>query len=385
MKAKLQLTALILSSLFLISCSPSEHHCESNSRIIDSFSNVGDTGMLYSDSAGRLNFLDFDSMRSAVLCSRPNCTHDDPETCSSYGMKNHPILYGDDLFFFSTESVDRETDGRFERVDVTTIYKAAPDGTNRIAQQVIDELSMPIIRMVLVGDTAYFSMTRNEYDEYGTGTGYEEAWLCSYSLSANEFRKIEKIYEGYHAGTWMYGFWDDRIYFNFAYADEQVPYPFSGNEEGGQGYDAEASQKYMEDILRVTVTEYKFYDTKTDTINDSDLPEPLYIGDGYYVYEKEGAVAVIPENGKETLFEDFLPLAGGVKIYGGIMFNYSRNLCADLVNGAEIKNLNREEGQTVIAYYNGSFILEKNSIDDSNGTVTGTQYEKVAFEQLIAE
>ena len=376
MKAKL--TAIILSAALLAGCTAAEASPENKARIISSFSNVSDNGLLFSDNVGRLNFFDFESMNSAVLCTRPNCTHSDPNACSSYGMTNHPILYGDDLFFFGTEIVEVQKDGKPEFSNVTTVYKADTDGTNRIAVQVIDGLYMPDIRMVLVGgDTAYFSMVKQEFDEYGSSTGYEEAWLCSYDLSANEFKRIEKTYEGYHAGTWIYGYWSGKIYFSISYADEHIPFPFGGGDDD--------FSDYFEQIAAVTQDEYKAYDTESGALTDSDLPEPLCIDGGYYVYDKDGTADVIRENGEEMLLTDFpIPQAGNIYIYGDILFNYRNNVCADLSKGGETKALNRDADLFIEAYYNGSYIVSRDTVS-SDGTVTDTQYEKVAFEQLIAE
>lgn len=375
-KMKAKLTAMILSAALLAGCTAAETSPENKARIISSYTNVSDSGMLFSDSVGRLNFFDFESMNSAVLCTRPNCTHSDPDACSAYGMTNHPILYGDDLFFFGTEIVEVQKDGKPEFSNVTTVYKADTDGTNRIAVQVIDGLYMPDIRMVLVGDTAYFSMVKREFDEYGSYTGYEEAWLCSYNISTNEFRKIEKTYEGYHSGTWIYGYWNNKVYFSISYADEFIPYPF-----GGGGDDL---SDYFEQISAVTQNEYKVYDTESGTLTDSDLPEPLCIDGGYYIYDKGGAANVIKENGEEMLLEDFqIPEVGNIYIYGDILFNYRNNVCADLSKGGEVKALNRDPDQYIKAYYNGSYIVSRDTVS-GDGTVTDTQYEKVAIDQFIA-
>ena len=378
-KMKTKLTAVILSAALLTACSKAEEPAaENNARIIDSFTNVTDSGMLYSDGDGRLNFFDFESMNSSVLCTRPNCTHTDRETCSSYGMTNHPILYDGSLFFFDREFLEVEKDGEFVLTNKTTIYQADPDGTNRISRQVIDEFTAPFGRMLLSGDTAYFPLSKVEYDEYGSSTGYEETWLCSYNIPENKFTMIEKLYEGYHAGTWIHGLWDGKIYLNIGYAHELIPYPF------GMESDNNAMNDYMQKIKDVTISEEKVYDIEAGTVSDSDMPKPEYVGEGYYVYDKDGAAAVVPEIGGEMVLKDF-PMyeRNTVYIYGDIMFSYRENICADLSKGGKIKALDRSEGEVIEAYYNGGYIVSKYTAAD-DGEHGFNVYSRVEPDQLIA-
>ena len=375
---KVKIAAAILSAVLLTSCTKAEPTPENNARIIDSFTSVTDSGILFSDSNGRLNFFDFESMNSALLCTRPNCTHDDPNTCSSYGMTNHPILYEGSLFFFDREYLEVERDGEFVLTNRTTIYKADPDGTNRISRKVIDEFSAPVSRMLLSGDTAYFAMPKVEYDEYGSSTGYEETWLCSYNISENEFTMIEKLYEGYHSGTWIHGLWDNKIYFDIGYAHEHIPYPF------GMESDNDAMNDYMQKIRDVTVSEEKVYDLEANAVSVSDMPKPEYVGEGWYVYDKDGFAAVIPESGEEMLLKDF-PMyeRNPVYIYGDIMFSYRENICADLSKGGEVKALNRENGEIIEAYYDGGYIVSRYTSTDG-GEYGYTVYSRVEPDQLIA-
>ncbi len=126
---KIKFCAAALALLMLFGCGEANSApSENNERIVWTYGNADEKGELYTDSEDRLYFFDFDTMQSAVLCSKPNCPHTNENECSAFGMSNHPILYGDKLYFFNVET---NFNGD-EITDTTTIYKAEPDGTNRV-------------------------------------------------------------------------------------------------------------------------------------------------------------------------------------------------------------------------------------------------------------
>ena len=360
---KIKLALVVFAALMLTSCT-ADNESADTSRIISTDKNFTEEGMLFSDSEGRLNFLDFQSLNTAVLCTRPNCSHTDPESCSSYGMTNHPILYNNQLFFFDTQIVQEEKDGKLVVKNVTTIYKAKPDGTERISQYVMDDLAVPNIRMALVNDTVYFSALKSEYDEYGNSTGYDDAWFCSYNLSANEFKRIN-TYSGYHGGTWIYGCFNSKIYFSISHSDTLIPYPA----------DPADLNSYFQQMEEVTQEEYKVYDIESGALSDLDLPVPEYVGNGCYVYNKNGKAAIISENGEETVLEDFpIPERGNIYIYGDLMICYTNDLCYNLSKGGEVKRLNLDDNSFIEGYSNGNFIIR-----------TEETYQKKTIDELTAQ
>ncbi len=124
---------------------------ENDARIVWTYGNADEHGELYTDNQERLNFIDFETMNTALLCSKPNCTHTNENECSAFGMDNHPILHGGKLYFFDVET---SFDGD-EVTDTTSVYKAEPDGTNRVKISDIEGLSLlRYTRMLIVGDTA---------------------------------------------------------------------------------------------------------------------------------------------------------------------------------------------------------------------------------------
>lgn len=306
-----------------------------NARIVWTYGNADERGELYTDSIGRLIFTDFGTMNSALLCSKPNCTHANEGECSAFGKGNHPILYGDKLYFFDVET---DFDGD-EVTDTTTVYKAEPDGTSRVKVCDIEGLALlDYTRMLIIGDKAYFSMDKTGWNEDMTAsTGYNEVWFCSFDFSTGTFERIEKLHEGWCSGSWIFGLYEGKVIFSYTYSEEKIPYTTNVSE----------IEKYFIPVL-------KTYDTESGEIADLTLPEPLYVGGGYYVYKKDSGVAVISENGKEIDLPDF-PANGNLIIADGKLFNFFNQVCADLSNG-KMYTLNSSDN--LVLYSNGFYILK---------------------------
>lgn len=364
------LTAAALS--ILTGCLGNTDTTQNSSRLIWSYSNITDKGMFYSDSEDRLNFLDFESMNTAVLCSKPNCAHNDPESCSSFGISNHPILYDNKLYYFDVEHViDKDENYK----DITTVYRAETDGTGRTPLYKAEDMSIaPYNRMILTGDTAYFYMTKQGNDK-GNSTGYDIGYFCSYNIPEGEFEVIDKIYEGYHSGAWLYGAWNNKIYFSASYSKEKIDVPIGG--------DKEDFDKFHEEMEKVNIDKYMVYDLETNSITQSDKSIPVYVGEGFYVYEKEGGLAALPESGEEIILSDY-EKKDNLCVFNGTMFNLTKKTCSKLSEGGAVYSLNTSNGQSVEAYYNGSYIIEEKILDE-DGSVLETKYKKITEAELIGE
>lgn len=307
---------------------------ENNARIVWQYGNADERGELFTDSTERLYFMDFETMNSALLCSKPNCTHSNENECSAFGLENHPILYGDKLYFFNVEM-------NFDGDDVlytTTVYKADADGTNRVKVCDIDGLNLMFYtRMLIVNDTAYFSMDKTGWNEDMTASsGFNEVWFCSFDFSTETFKRIEMLHNGWSSSSWIYGLYDGKVIFSYDYSEEKVPVLEDLSEIG----------KYFTSV-------YKAYDIENETLTDLTLPEPTYVSDGYYIYKKDGDAVVLSENGKEMTIPDF-PIRSDMKIFNGKLFFPDEQICADLSNGKKYK---LSSSDALIIYSDGNYIL----------------------------
>ncbi|MCM1167413.1 MAG: lipoprotein [Lachnospiraceae bacterium] len=351
---KIKWLSAILALTVLSGCASSAPS-ESAERIVWNYGNADERGELYTDSGERLNFVDFDTMQSALLCSKPNCTHANAKECSAFGMSNHPILYGDKLYFFDVET---NFDGD-EVTDTTTVYKADPDGTNRVKACEIEGLSLlTYTRMLIVGDRAYFSMDKTGWNEEQTASsGYNEVWFCGFDFSTDTFEKIEMLHEGWCSSSWIFGLYDNKVVFRYAYSEEKVPYLENANDIG----------KYLTNV-------YKAYDTENGVMSELTLPEPLCVGGGYYVYEKDGGAVALSESGKEMPLPDF-SAGANLTITNGKLFNCSEQVCADLSNGKMYK-LNSPDN--LVVYSDGNYILKS-----FNGLKQAYEYSKTPEKDYI--
>ncbi|MBD5128511.1 MAG: hypothetical protein HDT43_01080 [Ruminococcaceae bacterium] len=353
---KIKLIAAALALTMLSGCAK-ESAPESNERIVWGFGNADERGEIFYDSDERLYFVDFETMNSAMLCSKPNCTHSNENECSAFGMDNHPILYGDKLYFFDVETdvVDDEV------VDTTIVYKAEPDGTNRVKVSEIEGLNFQIFtRTLIVGDKAYFSMNKVGWNEDLTASsGYDQMWFCTFDFSTEKLERGEMIYEGWCSTTWIFGQYDGKVIFSYGYSEEKIPYTLD-----------------LDEIERQIITVYKTYDTESGEIAELMLPEPICVGGGYYVYEKDGGAAVLSENGKELLFPE-LPVNGEMTITNGKLFNLPDQLCADLSNG-KIYRLNTSDN--LVIYTDGNYVLKS-----FNGLKQAYDYYKLSEKEYIGE
>lgn len=350
---KIKLIAAALSLTILSGCAnDSSASSENKARIVWQYGNADERGELFPDNMGRLYFRDFETMNSALLCSKPNCTHANDDECSAFGMSNHPILYGDKLYFFDVETdfVDDEV------VDTTTVYKAEPDGTNRVKVSEIEGLNFRIFtRALIVGDKAYFSMNKVGWNEDMTASsGYDQMWFCTFDFSTEKLERVEMVYEGWCSTTWIYGLYDGKVIFSYDYSEERVPVLEDPSEIG----------KYITSV-------YKAYDIETKTLTDLTLPVPTYVGDGYYIYEKDGGEVVLSENGKELFLSDF----SGSTIENGMLFG--RETCADLSNGKMYK-LNSPDD--LVAYSDGYYILKR-----FDGVNQSYEYSKIPEKDYIGD
>lgn len=353
---KIRLIAAALALTMLSGCTK-ESAPESNERIVWGYGNADERGELHTDTDGRLHFTDFDTIQSALLCSKPNCTHTNEKECSSFGMSNHPILHGDKLYFFDVET---NFDGD-EITDTTTVYKADADGTNRVKVCEIKELALlGYTRMLIVGDKAYFSMDKTGWnEEQSASSGYNEVWFCSFDFSTGTFERIAKLHEGWCSSSWIFGLYGGKVIFSFAYAEEKIPYLENVND----------INKYYTNVL-------KTYDIESGDIANLTLPEPLCIGGGYYVYEKDGGAVVLSENGNEMLLPDF-PVSSYLTIANGKLFNYPDQVCVDLSNGKMYKLNNSYD---FVVSSDGYYILK--SFD---GLKQAYEYYKIPEKDYIGD
>lgn len=357
-----KITALLLAAVLFAGCSDSKSdNSENESRIINPSKNISNHGELYLDSEDRLNFMDYESGNNVFICSSPNCTHTDSETCSAFGMGRRQVLYKNYIYFILSETV-YEGDKLTQNM---SICRADTDGSNRKTVIIEKEFheGASSVNALVVGDELYFCASRDKFDDYGT-TGFNEIYLFKFNMKEERLEKITEICHGYHGGVWIYGFWKGRIYFNYCAFDHEL---------------AEDEQAALE---KNKIYTYRTYDIESGEFEDWEQPvSAVYVGKGYFVYEKENGVSVIDESGKETYFEDFL-YSSTLEIFDGKIFSPYGKKWGDIDTG-EIHALNVSNTcDSIRDYFDDSFIVKTYALSDE-GQILGQEYKKIAQKDLL--
>lgn len=343
----------VVSITFVSSCADNKPEGDNNvDYIISQYTNLSGDGELYTDSMGRLNFCDFSSMNAALLCPKPNCTHSAENSCSSYGMGNHPILFDDSIYFFKVETV-RKDDIFY---DITTVYKAATDGTNREVVCTIENLSLPVYaRMLISGNKSYFTAECSEYDEYGSTSGLTTAYLCSFDLSSCEFEQLTELYHGYYGGSWLHGAYNGGIYISC-----------SASEACFDGVDLEKLSLIENNLM--------YYNISDGTLNKSDLPSPVFVGNGYFVYSDNSGTYILDES-DNTVAQCSTAITNAT-IVNEIMFSSFSDVCVDIMSGVAYY-VNDYNGE-IVDINGGKYIIRKPS-------GSGYSYESYTQNQIIGD
>lgn len=344
----------IISALFLLSgCGGKAVGGSEGNRVISWFTNVGGGGELYSDSRGRLHFYDFSSMTDVYICPNPNCTHNDPKSCSSYGMDGCPILYGDNIYFFEN-SIERTDNGA---VCNSELFKANTDGTSRVKMAELEGLSVGSMILLLDGKI-YFCPEKREFTDTGNSTNHGTVYLYSYDFSENRFTELKKIVEGYSCNTWIFGEFGGDIYLNYSYSENEYDYTIL--------FDENAESPF-------TIKNAKF-SLESGEIEELDYTID-YISGGYLFTSTDSkSMTITHPDGKETTAAQF----GDVSVLNGYVFDRMSLSAYEISTGKSFKLKTNDKMAEVIDFNYGEYILRKYTDD-------GRVYSKVAEADLIED
>ncbi len=343
-------------------------------------SNLCMNGMLYSETfdgsdfaLSRTYFFDFDSMKSALLCSKPNCKHDDYETCTAFGLSTAaaPVIIGKNLYFFSVET---SWGGKGELLAQMHIMKADVDGSSRRKIATIDD-ALYVGTVFIKGDVIYFITQNQGYDpETRTYIDKRANSLYSFNFTTEECTNHGLIADGYSSHVDIVGEFNGKLYLNGSYLKE--PYV--------EGEENEFS------------TYYGTFDLKTGEIGEWDMPlstrneeydrlKPMFISGGIYGYMDGETSHIIDADGNELVLENYSISASIVDIpINGYYFNTSGGdnekdayTAVDLKTG-EILKINKEavpNWHYVLTYHDGNYIVY--------GLLGGNDFKKVSEDELF--
>lgn len=326
-------------------------------------------GIFYADdnedangyTARRVWFFDFDSMQTAILCMRPNCLHNDPNTCTAFGIdcwNGYPTVINNKLYFFEEK---REWGDNGEVLVATNVWKAAADGSSRVIADTIDGL---VIRdLVTKGSTVYFTAAEVTYEDYtGVSTGYAKAYICSYDFEKEKFANLGLIAEGYDTGASVFGEYNGGLYVDGYYAAER----------GGEW-------TYFRLRLDLETGEISDWDMPISSLDEHGKTKPMFASGGFYGYMDGNNAVIADSEGNEMVFENYeLPDSINAAPINGYFFNVEAGNAIDLSSG-EILELNMDaipKYGYVLCYHDGYIIKSE---------VSNSEYVKLSKDELFKE
>lgn len=334
-----------------------------NGRIISQYTNLCNDGELYTTDSGKLIFMDFSSMQSAAICSKPNCTHTDSKTCSAFGMGEKPVFYNGSIYFLATETVLKDKKTIFR----TSLSGADRDGTNRSVLYTIEGYYTDVGRMFLYNGVLYFILIQCDFDENGSQCAFSTVCLFSYNFQSGKFLNIGKLCEGYSCSAWIHGLWNKRIYLSSSYSKTEIKFDIYSP-------DVDYINEQLEKNLIKEEFQYSLDDGK---LSVSDMPAPFEVKDGYYVAQNGSGIDIYKESGEKTSIDDISEM----DITGGIvkekLFMPQKGMCYDIPSG-KFFALNLSAEQEVIYYIDGFYITKHYTCDENK-----CEYKKIAEVELI--
>lgn len=370
MLKKLMLSAALIFAVIFTGCEDSENNYVPVSEycVIDynDFFQY-ENGEIYVDTSQRLHFADFSSVADVIICPKPNCAHND-ETCSALGMDNHPVVVDGNIYWFE--------DNTYYEGEIPTsslnVYKAALDGNGRVKTDSIDGVTMRSGFDAAFGNGVLYFCGMNEHPE-GEPTGVREAYLCGYDFKKKKLFEKEFLCKGYSCGVSFCGELDGEIYFILSFQSEKADWQDGDTEEAREHNGAE--------LRRVSITEYKKFDPKTQIISDWELPEkivsehekrvfdpnvpasPIYakIKDGATIYSDGKDTLIVNPGGREIFINDFN--GNDTAVVNGYIFgelSSGENTARRLSDGKNVTvNITKENVRAgyMAKYLDGKYII----------------------------
>ena len=202
--------------------------------------NITDSFCCYHDMEGRAAILDYESMKTAPLCKKPNCRHTGDD-CIVHRLNGQIPVFGDNCaYYFIDElpTIEQSADGLPDLALRSALYRYdfASNTEEKLMQWEGGAVSDPSCGMLLHNGTLYFmdSQLGRFYDDNGILSSYinfgGDIRLHSVSLSDMkttdlcDLLDIEKLAQYYpyarnSGDVYMKGFYDNKIYFTIGFVD----------------------------------------------------------------------------------------------------------------------------------------------------------------------
>ncbi len=326
-------------------------------------------GAYYVDStvngASRVAFIDFESLNSFPMCARPNCTHDDPETCTAFGPASGASVtlsvYDNSIYFVENE---KEISDKTGITNKATVYKADLDGSNRIKVATLENYTLG--SFFVSGSKGYtIAFEQVLGDDITVNTLEYKNYIAEFDFETHEIEILGLMTHSYYGSRHeIMGEYGGLIYFLAVDTDEL-------SEELKDM--AQSNPDYFNIIPSLMTVKTYCLNPKTGEITKPKIPMPgerdgmkwpnadiVATADGYYVCQQKDTAIIASPDGKLMKIDNhrLTEIASDIPI-NGMMFNSETELATELSTGNiyKLKSEAIKNAEMVIAYHNGEYVL----------------------------
>ncbi len=353
--------------------------------VMNTTRNFYENGLIY-EADDTAYFLEYDSFQGTTLCNKPNCTHSDGSCIGQIVTKGGtpPVVYQDDVYYFEeTDGIVESEDGTETTYEITCTLKriSLSSGTSEEVCEFAGMDATYYDTVYLSGNTLYFIASNGALQSEDGGWSYYSAagkqYLCSVNLETGDFEDyglindnpyaenslfcVEGSFYNMNSMVTMCGVYQNKIFFSYTCAETSEEIYDAFLEKGSMPGDDDVDWIY----------EVRAFDLETLEFCDTDLPYPVAVEEGYYLYwdDESGVYIVLDENGTETQLdgfeETFLP-----DIVNGKVWASEPNISYyDLTTG-EITSCQNSKyqdcGAEVETFVDGQYIVQY--MDESGAT-----------------
>lgn len=337
--------------------------------LVNSIENIYPDGLITQSINGSNHiYFDFEKMDQTVLCSKPNCMHNNAE-CISKVVGECPIIYNDYIYYFVSVNGVKETKNGREFYINSKLNRISLE-TSEIEKVTEFTDCEPRTNYLIYNDKIYFcghdlNPTEDEYGNILSGSSGGTTFICSIDLKTGEYKNYGSVYDGdkqYEGASssssgHISGFYNSKIYMEYSFSKEKLD-------------TIDLTKTDPRDVF--TVMNFEF-NPETETIKESILPSGSYIRGNTYVYSN------YPENSSTVLYNGDKYTVDSVDSYiSGKAFNYKLFLSGkwyDIKNGTEHIWNDEYKYWRVITMYEDEYIL---------ANPESTKFEKMNEEELLA-
>ncbi|MCR4759957.1 MAG: hypothetical protein K5705_06765 [Oscillospiraceae bacterium] len=334
----------------------------------------------YRSLEGETMVMDYESMKNASLCSKPNCNHSG-DACIVHRLNGDNPMFGENCaYYFVDDKPDiiYDNDEKKQKLKLGSslcCYDFQTNNEKKLAH-VDASVSDMCYGWMLYGETIYY--IENIYgvnrDEAGNVLSYGNTGgtLSLHALRLSDLQNeklcdlydVDKLTQYYpltpNSGeVYMKGLFENKIYFNVCFVDDA---------------DGQNNPKYRVYPTYYDLNDGTYHGTPEDYGN-IDFSSVTYCSEDYLVICKEGQAHVWERGNNQAIVlmdERFDQDTFSLTAFDGMLFCFD---CAFDLNTKEDRKMPKLQGKSVVAKYGDSYIISDYGMQEN--------FEKIPAEELL--